>query len=104
MGAELTMKRKITNRKCIELEAPITDSDFKKQAMVSGKMLRKKRWRIMYEGHLWEIDYFPQFDGLVVAEIELKDEDELFMPPPWLGKEVTNDKSYKNARMAKRLK
>lgn len=104
MNAELTLKRKINDRKCIELESPITDETFKKYAKNAGTMLRKKRWRIMHEGHLWEIDYFPQFDGLVVAEIELKDEDEVFVRPEWLGQEVTSDKSYKNVRMAKRLK
>lgn len=104
MNAVQTMKRKVNDRKCIELEHAVTQEYFEKVMGQCGKVLRKQRWQIMFGAHVWEIDYFPQFDGLVVAEIELEDEEELFIHPDWLGKEVTQDKSYKNARMARRLK
>jgi adenylate cyclase len=38
---------------------------------------------------------------LVVAEIELPNEDKAFEKPDWLGKEVTSDRRYSNASLVK---
>ena len=38
--------------------------------------------------------------GLILAEIELKSEDEAFSIPPWIGTEVTGDLRYYNSRLA----
>jgi adenylate cyclase len=38
--------------------------------------------------------------GLVIAEIELKDINEPFARPGWLGKEVTDDPRYYNVSLA----
>jgi len=38
--------------------------------------------------------------GLVVAEIELRTEDQPFSRPPWLGREVTHDSRYFNSSLA----
>jgi adenylate cyclase len=49
---------------------------------------------------LWEVDEFAGHNiGLVVAEIELKQEDESFDPPEWLGEEVTDDPRYRNSSL-----
>ena len=40
-------------------------------------------------------------DGLVVAEIELGSEDEVFERPPFLGEEVTGDARYYNSNLMK---
>jgi adenylate cyclase len=40
---------------------------------------------------------------LIIAEIELKAEDESFITPPWVGTEVTNDSSYLNAKLIEKL-
>lgn len=98
-----TMKRKVSDRKSVELETPVTDAYFEKVKKQSGKVLEKTRFEIFADGHTWEIDVFPQFNNLVVAEIELDEEDEHFEHPDWLGQEVTHDKSFKNVRMAKKL-
>jgi len=37
---------------------------------------------------------------LIVAEIELSDEDEEFEKPVWLTKEVTDDQRYLNSNLA----
>ena len=39
-------------------------------------------------------------EGLVVAEVELGSEDEMFERPSWLGEEVTGDKRYYNSCLA----
>lgn len=49
----------------------------------------------------WEIDLFEGDNaGLVVAELEIPDEDFDYPKPEWLGKEVTEDPAYKNASLA----
>ena len=53
--------------------------------------------------HLWEVDVFHgDNEGLVIAEIELSDENEPFDTPEWLGEEVTDDKRYYNAQLLKK--
>ena len=53
-------------------------------------------------GHKWEIDEFCGDNaGLIVAEIELGSEDELFAKPAWLGKEVSDDPRYYNVCLVK---
>ena len=52
------------------------------------------------EKRKWEVDvFYGHKAGLVLAEIELGDENEPFEKPEWLGKEVTGDPQYYNANM-----
>ena len=39
-------------------------------------------------------------EGLIIAEIELPDEDAAFERPEWLGQEVTGDNRYYNAMLS----
>lgn len=67
-----------------------------------GKILRKTRRKIRSDGLVVEIDYFHDaLEGLVVAEIEFKSSEACasFVPPAWLGVEVTADKRYANVRL-----
>ena len=58
----------------------------------------KIRYLIDFEGHTFEVDEFSgENAGLVMAELELKSEDEEFIRPVWLGEEVTGDERYYNA-------
>ena len=53
--------------------------------------------------HTWEVDEFHgDNEGLVMAEIELIDENDLFDKPDWLGNEVTGDPRYYNSMLVKR--
>lgn len=53
--------------------------------------------------HVWEVDEFHgNNEGLIVAEIELADENEPFDKPAWLGEEVTGDPRYYNSMLAKK--
>lgn len=65
-------------------------------------ILEKTRYNIPYAGHLFEVDEFHGANkGLVVAEIELKEESEIFEKPDWLGQEVTGDIKYYNSQLSK---
>lgn len=54
----------------------------------------------------WEIDVFSNVkdpdtkEPLMLAEIELSGEDEVFERPDWLGKEVSEDLRYTNAKLS----
>ncbi len=63
--------------------------------------IEKIRYDINYGGHLWEVDVFRGVNnGLIVAEIELKSEDEQFEKPDWVGEEVSHDGRYTNASLS----
>lgn len=61
-------------------------------------IIEKTRHIILYEGNTFEVDEFhSRLEGLIIAEIELKDEIQTFDKPSWLGKEVTGDRRYYNS-------
>jgi adenylate cyclase len=63
----------------------------------------KIRYRIPFAGKVWEVDEFlGDNKGLIVAEIELKSEDEAFETPNWVTNEVTDDGRYTNASLSVR--
>ena len=52
--------------------------------------------------HTWEVDEFHgDNEGLIVAEVELADENEPFDKPVWLGEEVTGEPGYFNSMLIK---
>ncbi len=63
--------------------------------------IEKIRYEVKVGNHVYEVDeFFGENEGLVIAEIELESEDEVFEKPSWLGKEVTNDEKYYNAYLS----
>lgn len=71
-------------------------------AICEPGMIDKMRYEIKSGKHVIEVDeFFGENQGLVMAEIELNDENEAFEKPNWLGLEVTNDERYYNAYMSK---
>ena len=53
--------------------------------------------------HLWEIDVFHrENEGLMIAEIELEDENEKINIPNWVGMEISNDNRYLNFNLSKK--
>lgn len=52
--------------------------------------------------HTWEVDeFYGANEGLVMAEIELRSEEDAFDKPAWLGEEVTGDRRYYNSSLSK---
>ncbi|MDC8005255.1 CYTH domain-containing protein [Aureisphaera galaxeae] len=65
-------------------------------------IIEKVRYEVQVKNHIFEIDEFLGNNvGLVVAEVELNEEDETFLHPGWLGKEVTGDIRYYNSQLSK---
>ena len=64
--------------------------------------LIKVRYKILFKNKIWEVDEFLGDNlGLIVAEIELKHENEQFEMPDWIASEVTDDNKYYNSCLAK---
>lgn len=64
-------------------------------------IIDKMRYEVKIGNHIFEIDEFlADNEGLVVAEVELKNEDEVFDKPHWLGQEVTGDVKYYNSQLS----
>lgn len=65
-------------------------------------VIDKYRYLVPYAGHTFEVDEFHgDNDGLVMAEVELKSENEPFESPDFIGKEVTGDRRFYNSHMRK---
>jgi adenylate cyclase len=63
-------------------------------------IIDKKRYKVPFDGLTWEIDeFFGENLGLIVAEVELESEDQIFKKPEWVGDEVTGDPRYFNANL-----
>lgn len=83
-----------------EYPLPLADAHQLLDAFTSTQVI-KTRYRIAFEGKTWEVDEFAgDNEGLILAEIELDSEDEVFMLPDWVDREVTGDPRYYNSFLA----
>lgn len=99
----LTIKssRTLLSRAEFEYEIPALDAE----AMLNlceGPLIEKTRYLVDFSGKTWEIDEFEGANkGLIVAELELESEEEVFVKPDWLGAEVSHDPRYFNSNLSK---
>jgi CYTH domain-containing protein len=101
----LTIKGKSVgiSRSEYEYEIPLEEAE-KMIAEFCAKVLSKDRYEIQFGKHVWEVDVFHgKLAPLIVAEIELSSEDEIFDLPDWVGKEVSDDVEYFNSRLILKL-
>lgn len=85
-----------------EYEIPIGDAE-ELLKLAEQPILSKTRYLEQHGNRLWEIDVFAgENQGLVVAEVELPDEQAEFSRPDWLGQEVSGDVRYYNANLIKK--
>ncbi|MEN6624441.1 MAG: CYTH domain-containing protein [Smithella sp.] len=102
--AFLTIKgiNKGATRQEFEYEIPVEDAE-QLLKICEGSLIEKTRYKVEYENVTWEIDeFYGANDGLVIAEIELKNEEQKFARPEWLGSEVTEDSRYFNSNLAEK--
>jgi len=85
-----------------EYEIPVEDANAMLDNLCEKPLIEKFRYKIGYEGFTWELDEFEgENQGLIVAEIELADENDKFKRPEWIGEEVTGDPRYFNSNLTK---
>lgn len=67
-----------------------------------GGVIDKTRYLVDFGDHTFEVDeFYGDNEGLTIAEVELKSEDEEFFRPAFLGDEVTGDRRYYNSELMK---
>lgn len=70
--------------------------------LCQGSKIEKRRYLVHSGPHVFEIDEFHgESEGLVIAEVELTSENEVFQKPDFIGDEVTGDKRYYNAHLTR---
>ena len=103
-----TVKYKISNMSRREDEREISREEYElllKRADPERRTIEKTRYCYTYAGALWEIDVFPFWQDKAIMEIELASEDEAIVFPDniLVIRELTDDKRYTNAAMAKKI-
>lgn len=91
-----------------EFELPLSKDAFEHlKTKVDGSLIHKTRYLIPYDDKLTiEMDIFHgKHAPLVLAEVEFDSEEEAnaFLPPDWLGEDVTNSSKYHNSNLSKQV-
>ena len=98
----ITIKGKAKGFSRPEYEYPIPGKDAEELLTnFCDAVVSKKRYKIKIDNHLWEVDKFlGDNEGLIVAELELKDETEQFNLPEWIDREITGNPRYYNSELS----
>lgn len=85
-----------------EYSIPVDEGTEMLKTCCKSRLIEKTRYIVEAgDGLKWEIDEFHgSLDGLVIAEIELPEEDYPVILPEFVGKEVTGDPRYYNSSLA----
>ena len=84
-----------------EKEIPLAEAR-ELMALCDPEVIDKTRYLVPFGGHTYEVDeFYGSNQGLILAEIELGDEQETFLKPSWLGEEVTGNTRYYNSMLMK---
>ncbi len=100
----LTIKGETTgiSRMEYEYEIPVKDAHVLLEQHCKHSLV-KIRYTLEACGNQWEVDEFLGFnEGLLMAEIELNSEEEIFSLPEWIVKEVSGDERYFNSSLSKK--
>ncbi|AFZ37785.1 adenylate cyclase [Stanieria cyanosphaera PCC 7437] len=84
-----------------EYPIPLEDAQEMLLNLCVKPLIEKKRYKIKYQDLIWEVDeFFGENAGLIIAEVELKSENQLIHLPDWIDREVTDPK-YFNSNLIK---
>ncbi len=85
-----------------EYEIPIEDAQEMLNSLCSSPLIEKVRYKVDHGECVWEVDEFAgENQGLIVAEVELNDENQKVELPEWIGEEVSHDQRYSNSSLSK---
>ena len=103
-----TEKKRITDVKCIENERELSAVEYEellKLADTERRTVIKTRYCVPYNGRVVEVDIYPFWSDRAIAEVEMESEDEAVCLPDFIKviRDVTAEKAYKNASIAKKI-
>lgn len=103
--AFITVKSRIGEQVIVrnewEFPIPLSDAEEMIKICLPGRIV-KTRYLVPFGKNTFEVDVFhDKNEGLIIAEIELFNENEQFERPDWLGEEVTGRSEYYNANLIK---
>ncbi|MDB5063207.1 MAG: adenylate cyclase [Mucilaginibacter sp.] len=100
--AYITLKGSTTGISRSEFEYTIPVNEGKEILKdMATSFIEKTRYNINHAGNVWEVDVFEgDNQGLIIAEIELKHENQEFEKPEWVKNEVSDDRRYTNAYLS----
>ena len=89
-----------------EYNLPLNEESYRHlKPKADGRVIEKRRYLIPLDERLTvELDVFEgDLAPLILAEVEFESEEEAnaFVPPQWLGKDVTYDTRYHNSTMSR---
>lgn len=84
-----------------EREIPLQEAE-ELMLLCEPGIIDKTRYLVKSGHHTFEVDeFYGENEGLVVAEVELEEENEIFLRPSFLGEEVTGRTEYYNSSLMK---
>ena len=90
-----------TSRYEWEKELPL-DEARELMTLCEPGIIDKTRYLVKSGRHIFEVDeFYGENEGLLLAEVELGSEGELFEKPQFIGEEVTGDARYYNSNLMK---
>jgi len=100
--ATIAVKTRKKGRVRFEFEyaIPPSDAEHLLKSECGRSVLVKTRHYVPDGDHTWEVDeYEAPLDGIILAEVELKSENQALRLPPWVGVEVTSDPAFQKTRL-----
>lgn len=88
------------SREEFEYTVPLNDG-LEIMRMAGTPVITKHRYQMQQDGFTWEIDeFYGDNEGLIIAEVELENENQDPEWPEWIDREVTGDPRYFNIQLA----
>ncbi|NQU42346.1 adenylate cyclase [bacterium] len=104
----LAVKKVISTGRRLEFEFPRAGVDREEIASLKSialwPPLVKIRYRLAYEGLVWEVDVYQDLNkGLVTADVEIPGEDYAIKFPDWVdpNSDITGDGRYANVNLTR---
>ncbi len=83
-----------------EYQIPISEAECMLDEFCEKPIIEKDRYKVIIGGLKWDIDEFHGAnEGLVIAEVELEEENQQIELPEWVGQEVSHEPKYYNSNL-----
>lgn len=103
-----TAKRTLSPIRRIEIERELSEDEYNRRLASRDprrQTIQKTRYCLPYQSHTFEIDIYPFWSKQAVMEVELKNEKEEVVLPPFIRviREVTAEIQYSNHSLAREI-